>query len=130
MKIRSLTELDDQLDKDFLWRRKEFTTLKFMVSSSRNHEKSILIRASIAILYAHWEGHIKFCAQAYILYLKHIAPKYKNMTDNFIQMSLGEKFKEGFSIKRFSSQQEIFDYLTQEQEKKFDLNENVIIDTE
>ncbi|WP_394143078.1 MAE_28990/MAE_18760 family HEPN-like nuclease [Vibrio atypicus] len=130
MKIRSLTELDDQLSKDLSWRRKEFTSLKFMVSSSRKHEKTILMRASIAMLYAHWEGHIKFCAQAYITYLKHVAPSYKQMTNNFIQMSAGEKFKEGFSIKRFSSQQEIFEYLTKDQDDKFDVNENVVIDTE
>lgn len=130
MKVRSLTELDDQLSKDLSWRRKEFTSLKLMVSSSRKHEKTILMRASIAMLYAHWEGHIKFCAQAYITYLKHLAPSYKQMTNNFIQMSVGEKFKEGFSIKRFSSQQEIFEYLTKDQDDKFDVNENVVIDTE
>ncbi len=130
MKVRSLGELEDQLDKDLAWRKKEFTTLKLLVGSRRNHEKRVLMRASIAMLYAHWEGHVKFCAQVYLTYLKHIAPSYSQMTDNFIQMSLGEKFKEGFSIKRFNSQQEVFDYLTQQQDAKFDVNESVVIDTE
>lgn len=130
MKVRSLGELEDLLDQDLAWRRREFTTLKFMVNSSRKHEKRILMRASIAMLYAHWEGHIKFCSQVYILYLKRLAPSYKQMTDNFIQMSLSEKYKEGFSIKRFSSQQDIFNYLTIEQDAKFDVDEKVIIDTE
>ncbi|MER0335906.1 MAE_28990/MAE_18760 family HEPN-like nuclease [Vibrio vulnificus] len=130
MKIRSLGELEDQLDRDLAWRKKEFTTLKLMVSSSRKHERNILMRASVTMLYAHWEGHIKFCAQAYLLYIKHIAPSYKQMTDNFIQMSLSEKFKQGFSIKRFASQQEIFNYLTQEQDEKFNVDESIVIDTE
>ncbi|HHF2971233.1 MAE_28990/MAE_18760 family HEPN-like nuclease [Vibrio sp. HS-50-1] len=130
MKVRSLGELEDLLDKDLAWRRKEFTTLKLMVGASRKHEKTILMRASVAMLYAHWEGHIKFCAQVYLLYLKHVAPSYKQMTDNFVQMSLSEKFKQGFSIKRFSSQQEVFNYLTQERDEKFDVDESVVIDTE
>lgn len=130
MKVRSLGELEDQLDKDLAWRKREFTTLKLLVNSKRRHEKIVLMRASIAMLYAHWEGHIKFCSQVYLMYLKHIAPSYNQMTDNFIQMSLGEKFKEGFSIKRFTSQQEVFDYLTQQQDAKFDVNESVVIDTE
>ena len=130
MKIRSLSELEDQLTTDLSWRRKEFTTLKLLVSSSRKHEKLTLMRASISMLYAHWEGHIKFCAQVYIIYLKCLAPSYKQMTDNFIQMSIGEKFKEGFSIKRFSNQKDIFEYLTQEQSNKFDVNEETVIDTQ
>ena len=130
MKIRSLAELEDALDSDLAWRKKEFTTLKFLVSNSRKHEQITLMRASVTMLYAHWEGHIKLCAQVYINYLKHKAPSYHQMTDNFIQMSIGQKFKSGFSIKQFSSQQKIFEYLTNEQNSKFDVNEQTAIDTE
>ena len=130
MKIRSLNELEDQLSKDLSWRKKEFTTLKFLVNDSKKHVKITLIRASISMLYAHWEGHIKFCAHIYLLYLKHLAPNYHLMTDNFIQMSLGEKFKEGFSIKRFSSQKEIFEFLKQEKNDKFDINVQNVISTD
>lgn len=130
MKIRSLMELEDRLDKDLAWRRKEFTTFKFLVCESRSHEKELLLRSSIALLYAHWEGHVKLCAQVYICYLRHLAPSYSLMTDNFIQMSLGEKFKAGFSIKRFSSQKEIFDYLNVARTQNFSVNEETVIDTE
>lgn len=130
MKIRSLMELEDQLDRDLAWRRKEFTTFKLMVSASRKHEKELLLRSSVTLLYAHWEGHIKFCAQVYILYLKHLAPNYSNMKDNFIQMSLGERFKEGFSIKKFPSQKEVFDYIKDKKSGNFNVNESTVIDTE
>jgi hypothetical protein len=111
VKIRSAEELEDSLDKDLVWRRKEFTTLKFMVKDARNHEKEILLRASIALLYAHWEGHVKHCSMAYINYLNSMALKYNDLKDNFFQMSLGEKFSQGFSIKRFSSQRELCEYV-------------------
>ncbi|MBB1368983.1 hypothetical protein H5154_21830 [Pseudoalteromonas sp. SR44-5] len=130
MKVRSLNELQDKLQEDLAWRRREFTTLKFMVSESRKHQKDVLLRSSIALLYSHWEGHIKHCALVYICYLKQLAPKYKNMQDNFFQLSLGNKFNQGFSIKKFPSQKEIFDYISSGLEENFDVNETVVIDTE
>lgn len=130
MKVRSLDELQDKLQEDLAWRRREFTTLKLMVSESRKHQKDVLLRSSIALLYSHWEGHIKHCALVYICYLKQLAPKYKNMQDNFFQLSLGNKFNQGFSIKKFQSQKEIFDYISNGLEENFDVNEAVVIDTE
>lgn len=130
MKVRSAAELEQKLDEDLAWRKKEFTTLKFMLASARNHEKQILLRASIALLYAHWEGHIKHCALVYLKLLNTIAPNYHVMTDNFVQMSLGEKFAQGFSIKRFSSQKDIFNYIKNDEKAKFSIDENVVIDTE
>lgn len=108
MKVRSLDELDSKLDGDLSWRRREFTTLKFMIGSARAHEKQVLLRAAITLLYAHWEGHIKHCALTYLIYLKSIGVRYCDMTDNFLQLSLSERFKQGFSIKKFPSQKEIF----------------------
>lgn len=131
MKIRSAEELEDSLDKDLVWRRKEFTTLKFMVKGARDHQKEILLRASIALLYAHWEGHIKHCAIAYICYHNSIAMKYSDLKDNFFQMSLGEKFSKGFSIKKFSSQREIFEYVNAGAlEENFSISAESVIDTE
>jgi hypothetical protein len=130
MKVRTTLELEEKLDEDIAWRKREFTTLKFMLDNARGHEKLILMRASIALLYAHWEGHIKHCALVYLNYLNHLAPSYENMSDNFIQLSLGQKFSQGFSIKKFSSQKEIFDYLTQTQKSNFSIKEEVVINTE
>lgn len=130
MKVRSLYELETKLDEDLSWRRKEFTTLKFMINESRRHQKEVLLRAAIALLYAHWEGHIKHCSLVYLKLLNHLGITYSNMKENFLQLSLSEKFKQGFSIKKFSSQKEIYRYLTSEQRSSFFINEDTVIDTE
>lgn len=130
MKVRSAYELEKKFDEDLVWRRREFTTLKLMIQSSRNHEKQVLLRSAVALLYSHWEGHIKFCAQVYLSYLNSLGLTYKSMTDNFLQLSLGEKFCTGFSIKKFSSQREIFEYIKKEQTDKFSINEDIVIDTQ
>lgn len=130
MKVRSLDELEDILDQDLSWRRKEFTTLRLMIQSSRNHQKRILMRAGIALMYSHWEGHIKKSAEAYLCYLNCIAPKYSSMSDNFSHLSLGDKFFTGFSIKKYSSQKEIFDYIQSGLDSKFSVDEQKVINTE
>ncbi|WP_312559537.1 MAE_28990/MAE_18760 family HEPN-like nuclease [Atlantibacter hermannii] len=130
MKVRSLYELEEKLDEDLSWRRKEFTTLKFMISGARAHQKLVLLRSAITLLYAHWEGHIKHCALVYLKLLNCLGVRYCDMTDNFLQLSLSEQFKQGFSIKKFSSQRDIFLYLTTEQRSSFSINEDIIIDTE
>jgi len=122
--------MQDALANDLVWRKREFTTLKFLIQGAREHERKVLLRSAITLLYAHWEGHVKHCAYVYLLYLNHVSPKYNEMTDNFMQMSLGERFKNGFSIKRFSSQREIFNYILLEGDGSFDVNEKVVVDTE
>ncbi|MGK4473049.1 MAE_28990/MAE_18760 family HEPN-like nuclease [Aeromonas molluscorum] len=130
MKVRSAGELEEKLDEDLVWRKREFTTLKLMINSSRNHEKQVLLRAAIALLYSHWEGHIKFCAQTYICYLNALGLSYHTMTDNFLQLSLGERFGTGFSIKKFPSQRDVFEYIKKEQRESFSINADIVIDTQ
>ncbi len=130
MKVRSTYELENILDSDLGWRKKEFTTIRFMVAVARQHEKIVLTKAAIALLYAHWEGHIKTAAEAYICYLNFKAHKYSEMKDNFTQLSLTDKFTQGFSIKKFASQKEIFEYLTGSLSEPFKVDEKKIIDTE
>ncbi|HHT8228825.1 MULTISPECIES: MAE_28990/MAE_18760 family HEPN-like nuclease [Citrobacter] len=130
MKVRSLYELETKLDEDLSWRRKEFTTLKFMINESRSHQKEVLLRAAIALLYAHWEGHIKHCSLVYLTLLNCLGINYCDMTENFLQLSLSEKFRQGFSIKKFASQKEIYQYLTSEQKSRFSVSEDIVIDTE
>ncbi|MFQ2345999.1 MAE_28990/MAE_18760 family HEPN-like nuclease [Aeromonas dhakensis] len=130
MKVRSAGELEEKLDEDLVWRKREFTTLKLMITPSRKHEKQVLLRSAIALLYSHWEGHIKFCAQAYICYLNSLGLSYHTMTDNFLQLSLGEKFGTGFSIKKFSSQRDVFEYIKKEQKESFSINADIVIDTQ
>lgn len=62
MKIENLEDLQDKIDKDLAWRKKELTSIKSDVQMSNTKERSEqsrAIRAGITLLYAHWEGAIK-----------------------------------------------------------------------
>ncbi|ROS05738.1 hypothetical protein EDC56_1289 [Sinobacterium caligoides] len=129
MKIRSALELQDSLDNDLAWRKREFTNLKFLTSDKRQHKKSVVMRSSIVLLYSHWEGHIKYCAEAYLNYLSYVAPKCQDMTDNFLHMSAGHRIGKGASANSFSSQKKIFECYEESKANKFRVDPSSVINT-
>lgn len=64
---KAYTEDDfaDQLDSDLTWRLRELSDLKVAIKNSQRNARSVLLRSLVTILYAHWEGHIRFCVQKY-----------------------------------------------------------------
>jgi len=66
MKIRTLSLLQTALDDEFAWRLKEIADLKVAVRQSNGLGARTLIRAGVALLYAHWEGFVKASATIYI----------------------------------------------------------------
>ena len=63
-------DLSDQMDRDMTWRLKEFSDLKAAIRKADAIARPALLRAFIALMYAHWEGHVRFCATKYF---QHIA---------------------------------------------------------
>ncbi|MGG4664575.1 MAE_28990/MAE_18760 family HEPN-like nuclease [Providencia vermicola] len=130
MKIRSRLELEEALDQDLFWRKHEIASINGQILGARKSVRTTLIRAAITLMYAHWEGHVKKAAEVYLTYLNHLAPKYSRMKPNFCHISLHEKFESGFSIKKYLSQKEIFDYISSGLECNFKVNCQKIVDTE
>ena len=89
MRIRSLDELDDFLDEDLSRRKRELTTLKFMLTGRlRSHERKLLLRAAVCMLYAHWEGFIKRAATAYVSFVAVKGLRYRDLSPNFLALGL------------------------------------------
>src|ERR1700730_12989375 len=68
-KARTEAELADQLDSDLTWRLRELSDLKAAIANSQKNARSVLLRSLMTMLYAHWEGHIRFCANKYFEYV-------------------------------------------------------------
>ncbi|MEZ2903456.1 MAE_28990/MAE_18760 family HEPN-like nuclease [Acinetobacter terrestris] len=130
MKIRTAYELEESIRHDITWRKKEFTTLKFMVSTKRKHERVILLKAAITLLYSHWEGHVKHCSLVYLNYLNNIGCSFHKMKDNFLLLSVPDKFKKGFSFNNIASLAELMEYLNTPQTENFKVKEEYVIDTD
>jgi len=62
-------DLSDIFDTDLNWRRKELSDLKIAIKSADATGKRALLRAVIAMSYAHWEGYVRNCADRYFEHL-------------------------------------------------------------
>lgn len=130
MKIRTLEQLEKSLVSDLTWRKRELTTLKFMIQkSSADHKKNILHRAAIALLYSHWEGHVKHCSLVYLNYLNSLGLHCDQIADNLIQLNLSSHFDVNISMKSTKNQKAIHDYFSRLPDFTFKVVEDKTIDT-
>lgn len=63
-------DFSDQITQDRSWRLKEISDLKTAIVSADRNLRHVLLRALVAICYAHWEGYVRFTARKY---LEHVA---------------------------------------------------------
>lgn len=56
-------------DTDLIWRRKELSDLKAAIKTADHPSQPPLLRAIIAMGYAHWEGYVRTCANRYFEHL-------------------------------------------------------------
>lgn len=87
-KLRTATLLQDALDRDFAWRLKEIDDLRKEVRRAEATRQRSLLRAGVAILYAHWEGFIKKGADSYVNYLSCQGLPYRSLKHCFIALGL------------------------------------------
>jgi len=84
MKIRSLDEFETALDIEYSWRKREITTLKFNLKGARRHQQEVFFRSGVVLLYAHWEGLVKFAAKSYLRYLNYQGASYRSIKPCFL----------------------------------------------
>lgn len=100
MKIKDLNKLEEKINEELAWRKKELTSIKMDVSSSEESEKSEqskAIRVGIIMLYAHWEGAIKSIAEFYLKYVSGLRLRYCELKYNFLAITMKNdinKFRE------------------------------------
>jgi hypothetical protein len=62
-------DLSSIFDADLIWRRKELSDMKAAIKTADAPSKPALLRAIIAMSYAHWEGYVRTCANRYFEHL-------------------------------------------------------------
>jgi hypothetical protein len=113
MKVRSESELEDCIAKEYSWRQKELTNFKNTAFSSRKSHRNMLIKMFIVLLYSHWEGFIKNTAIAYCEFLNSKSMKYHELQNNFKVYCILNNFESGhFPYKRFNAYIDIINLLS------------------
>lgn len=88
MKVRTVYDLQDLIDADLGWRKKELDALKSNIHSARSFAKDTALRSGVALLYAHWEGFIKNAATYYLCFISGQKHKYSELKPNFIAITI------------------------------------------
>lgn len=91
MEINLKDKLQSFIESDKAWRKKEMTLLKSFVFSSSGMNEHTHIRAGVALLYSHWEGHIKAASLHYIEYLNCLQLKLSQLSDNNVTSYIYDK---------------------------------------
>lgn len=76
--LRTLEGLYDAIFEETSWRKQEMAALVTSLKSSRGVLEKTLLRGSVALLYAHWEGWTKNASK---LYLGHVRSKRLRFVD-------------------------------------------------
>lgn len=74
-----------QITEDRNWRIKEISDLKSAIMRGDEGMRKVLLRALVAICYAHWEGYVRFSAKKY---LEHVALRrfqFRNLDRQFFR---------------------------------------------
>ncbi len=57
------------LDAEMTWRRKELSDIKAAIKAADRFSQTPLLKAIVAMSYAHWEGYVRTCANRYFEHL-------------------------------------------------------------
>ena len=90
----------DFIDSEHSWRRKELSAIRSNIATAKSSAKETALRAGIALLYAHWEGFVKNCAEAYLCYVSSLKLKYSELKDNFLAISMKAEINEMIQTKK------------------------------
>jgi hypothetical protein len=94
VKLRSLSELEQAVDRETAWRKRELTNILFLAREARSSKAPTALRAGVALLYAHWEGWIKNIATFYIEYVAQQRLTYEQLSTPFFAVALKRKITE------------------------------------
>lgn len=88
MSIRTIEQLSDKLSEDLIWRKKELTGFKLLIESGSipPDRRAALLRAGVALLYAHWEGFVKTASRSYLQFVHFQGLTYRQLSRNFIAL--------------------------------------------
>lgn len=98
--LKNCDKLIDKIDEELSWRKKELTQMRFIVSTATTENELTILRSSIVLLYAHWEGLVK---KLLTLYLEHIVAQSLHnyeLKPNFYAMSLSSEFEQFKNTKK------------------------------
>ena len=129
--IKTTDELVAKIAEDLIWRRKELTELKALVQVYKDDilRSRVLIRAAVALLYAHWEGFVKKSSSYYVEYVASHRLPYRKLAANFVGLTLRSKFSELGVSEKISGGNALADFFCNKLDNKSNVPYRKVVDT-
>ncbi len=130
--MRTIDELCQKIADDLVWRRRELSSIRMAIENA-DKDKQLqrsLIRAGVALLYAHWEGFVKKIGSQYLEYVANQGRKANELTPNFIAIKLKTYLLDAVKSKKISTTHEVVDFFCNSLNKKLRIPYKGIIDTQ
>jgi len=99
---RTVEQLSDVLAEDLAWRKKELAALRSMLLGSGQplERHQLLLRAGLTLLYAHWEGFIRFAGRTYLEFVRFQRLTYAELAPNFLALAARSRVRAGAESRR------------------------------
>ena len=99
-KIVTLGQLQSALDKDLSWRIMEISHLKKAIPASEGSRQTAMLRANLALIYAHWEGFVKNSATYYLEYVRSKKLRGRELQNCFVYLGMKRTINDLNQVKR------------------------------
>lgn len=130
--MRTKADLQQRIDDDFIWRRRELFNIRAAIQDSQDSapKQAALLRAGVALLYAHWEGFIKRCGVCYLEFVSNQGKRAAELTPNFIAVKFKTRLSEAAKSKKASATHELVDFFCTRLEHRLKIPHKGVIDTQ
>jgi hypothetical protein len=129
--MRSKAELIQRIDDDLIWRRRELTDFRAVIQAAANaSRKSALLRAGVALLYAHWEGFVKRSGTYYLQFVSNQGKKGSELAFNFIGIRLKAQLTAAAASKKATATAELVEFFCSRMDERLRVPHKGVVDTE
>lgn len=129
--MRTKDELLQKIDDDLIWRRRELSSFRAAIQDTGPlpGRRSSLLRAGVALLYAHWEGFVKRCGAYYLEFVANQGKKASELQVNFIAVKFKSRLTEANKSNKPSASAELVEFFCTRLDDRLRIPHRGIIDT-
>lgn len=129
-KVHTEEEFSTLLDSNLTDRIRELSDLKSAVSDATYATRDVLLKAVVALAYAHWEGFVKFSAQRYFDFITARRLPFSRLNPKFYKNSFLARLNALSASKvSLTARYELIDNILESKEKTFRSVNKDLIDT-
>jgi len=126
---RTLELLYDAIEAEYAWRITELSNFRSSVLSAIGKAQDGMIRAGVALLYAHWEGFVKKTADLYYSFVRYQKCTLFELNDCFVSIALRSKLDLLLTSKKLTVHNDLIKSFLDEKDKEVNFSSSSPIRT-